>query len=650
MATQTPSAGDLLRGFTRSSHTFYLPIDSEPQPSMSTSDLHEFLRGYDISKLRTKIEPNSSIWSPLLCGMIARGNRTAEDLLFELAERAPAMVRFSMEPAIRAGLSALSDRLAAADLSRWIAKPEKGEETAFALLIAARYGNLPARAAAATLNLDEILPLQNGFPKRNQPAQWQADLLSVAHFCGHPKALPILIERAKRHPDAVDAVRTIAEREVSEEALNGLVSAGRTNPYAIKALADFRNRTSAEIPNVAIHGPSIETTETMPSFHLKERRPHIWNPFSEAANYLAVHPSLGEGEIAGDGPDGLVDFKIPGSENPCRVPRALLTPATDRDAYEAVVRRRMTRYPDMPLAFAILVLRQYLAEEELRRFSPALNNPKTLVPLRAAVAGDGIHGSFWKGYLRRVVQSLHQILGIDPVDFALKMAVGEMPDDVMIFEPARLSSAKINIRRHLTTDLIRGFVMERPWQEEWKLESLTANPVVRAAGHYYPQYYRGNRSPDVDLTDLYFAYRERDEHAMERVVGLMKPLVDTWKNQRPANGILVPMIGSAPNEQLAERLAERIYFPWQPRPANYGQGVEGQRASVKMRMVQAALKIQPDAANKLMGASVLIIDDNLTDGITYIAARKLLLESGAKDVSLAVLTRTLRRERERDWI
>jgi len=51
-----------------------------------------------------------------------------------------------------------------------------------------------------------------------------------------------------------------------------------------------------------------------------------------------------------------------------------------------------------------------------------------------------------------------------------------------------------------------------------------------------------------------------------------------------------------------------------PRADNYGHGVEGKTPFQKMEMLDNALKLDPSKASAIEGRSVLIIDDNITDG------------------------------------
>ncbi|MBF0492373.1 MAG: hypothetical protein HQM15_06285 [Deltaproteobacteria bacterium] len=61
-----------------------------------------------------------------------------------------------------------------------------------------------------------------------------------------------------------------------------------------------------------------------------------------------------------------------------------------------------------------------------------------------------------------------------------------------------------------------------------------------------------------------------------------------------------------------------------------------------MRMVQAALKLHPDSREKIKDRDVLLVDDNGTDWVTYIWARNLFFEAGARSVGIVTLTNTIR--------
>ncbi|MBL7686340.1 MAG: phosphoribosyltransferase [Deltaproteobacteria bacterium] len=254
-------------------------------------------------------------------------------------------------------------------------------------------------------------------------------------------------------------------------------------------------------------------------------------------------------------------------------------------------------------------------------------------------------------FSEKLMNSLYIQTGIDPIAFAMRMLVGEKPSQILWGELEDNSKKIHEIDRVFTTDLIRGFIQSRPWHPQL-LEGQTPEVwPVQSAGIYYPEYYRDSQRPN-DLTELYFAYREGNPEAFSEVVERMRPKIERWRNslENPENSVVIPMIGTAPNQALAEALGHPTLFPWLPRPENYGQGVEGKRAWVKWQMVDQALQLDPTFASRITGKSVLILDDNLTDGVTYVMARKRLLEAGAQKIALAVLTQTVRHPREFEWL
>ena len=70
----------------------------------------------------------------------------------------------------------------------------------------------------------------------------------------------------------------------------------------------------------------------------------------------------------------------------------------------------------------------------------------------------------------------------------------------------------------------------------------------------------------------------------------------------------------------------------------------------KLALLERALRLRPNETAPLSGKLVLLVDDNITDGVTYWIARHLMLQAGASEVGLVALTRTLRIPEARHWI
>jgi hypothetical protein len=342
----------------------------------------------------------------------------------------------------------------------------------------------------------------------------------------------------------------------------------------------------------------------------------------------------------------------------------------EKEKYEKILIDRTIRFSHLPYNYVPLVLVHYLSHEEATSVRNRLHG-RSVPPLD--LSGDPIHpGSVASDIHVRLKKNIassssKQIgwlteeankfakksagkLGIDPIIFVLRLMVGEYPSEAFNPNYRRSNLDKMFGDRIMTPDLIRGFLQTRPWMENWVQEGIFKDSPVETAGYYYPSLYKGSDRP-CDLTELYFAFREGDENAFGEVKHLMQKPIQEWAlhRQHEAPVVLVPMIGQAPLEKLAREYDLPVSFPWRPRPANYGEGVEGQRTSVKMDMVQQALKLDLDKLQEVQGKSVLLLDDNLTDGVTYIHARKLLLDAGAKEIRLMLLTRTIRTPAELSW-
>jgi len=266
------------------------------------------------------------------------------------------------------------------------------------------------------------------------------------------------------------------------------------------------------------------------------------------------------------------------------------------------------------------------------------------------LAGDRIKPSkkrsmYYSGFEQYFIE-LSQELGIDPMLFALKLCVGTSITDAL-----DLDSAKRPYNLVLTTDLLGTLIMVRPWEASWKTEKRLELANAFCAGYYYPSYYTDERPND--LNELYFAYRDGDSSARLKVAELLYDGVHRWATEQgKSETIVVPIPGreafGSPNRLLVDHFDLPVVDPWQERPADYGQGVEGHILANKMKMVERALQLTDSAMGDISGKNVLLIDDNLTDGATYLVARDRMLAAGAKTVGIAVLTLTIRNSDEFD--
>ena len=72
----------------------------------------------------------------------------------------------------------------------------------------------------------------------------------------------------------------------------------------------------------------------------------------------------------------------------------------------------------------------------------------------------------------------------------------------------------------------------------------------------------------------------------------------------------------------------------------------------RWEQLKQGLHIAPNIADRLAllrGRAVLLVDDNVTDAVTYVAAERLMVASGASAVGLVTLTRTIRLPQDLQW-
>jgi hypothetical protein len=398
----------------------------------------------------------------------------------------------------------------------------------------------------------------------------------------------------------------------------------------------------------------------------KVSRPVIWNPFLLSNDKLILHPSLGEGEIVGEGPDGRLQVLFQEQSHPITVMESVVVRPGERDKYENVLTQRLERFRHLPFNYLPLVIVPHLSNTEASALKEIINisddiglDGKPLANFRGPLLKYSLRRQMSCAAdkadkrideeVRKFSSNLAAKLGIDPLAFIFRLMVGEYPSQFIPREAKKRNVDQVALDRILTPDLVRGFLQRRPWMEEWEQAGVFENGPVRSLGFYYPDYYPNQERPQ-DQTERYFAFREGDPEAFRETTELFRRPIEEWARQENRKDtILVPMIGTAPMAELAQQFALPVLTPWLPRPQNYGAGVEGKRANVKMQMVEAALALDPGLLEGIEGRSVLLLDDNMTDAVTYIQGRKLLLNAGAMEVGLMVLTKTIRSPEELAW-
>lgn len=357
----------------------------------------------------------------------------------------------------------------------------------------------------------------------------------------------------------------------------------------------------------------------------------------------------------------MISVRFTPSSPPLWVFKNTVTFPADQESYRRILDERFANYLYLAYYYAPFVIRHFLS----------LSEQKIPIPVHTTYL---THHKYKKSMLESVKDLLwnfYESLGVDPIAFALHLMVGESPYDAAfpntrfrgdstpvastkdVGSDGKYNSNFFQNKRLLTPDLIREALVRRPWQDDWGPLGRPYPSAVRAAGHYYPSYYPQNAERPHDLTELYFEFRGGGTDVVGRTADALRESVDAWMRHgdRSSNGLIVPMIGRAPLMELASHFGYPVAFPWAPRPLDYGKGVEGKRTSEKMRLVKAALRLEenPSASDLVAGRSVLLLDDNVTDFVTYMWARKLLLDAGASEVGLVTLTHTIRNPREIPW-
>lgn len=150
---------------------------------------------------------------------------------------------------------------------------------------------------------------------------------------------------------------------------------------------------------------------------------------------------------------------------------------------------------------------------------------------------------------------------------------------------------------------------------------------------------------------LYRDFRDGRPEALAAVMRRLTPRAARWANQWPGisgdDVVTVPMPGS---NGMNLTVASQLPYPAVPAlvrdDANF-RGSEYKTAMTKLRGLSAALAFDLDYAVALHGKHVMLIDDAITDGISYLAGANLLYRFGqARKVGLVALGETIRHPRQ----
>lgn len=409
----------------------------------------------------------------------------------------------------------------------------------------------------------------------------------------------------------------------------------------------------------------VESWPTAPdraSFVPRTTRLITWNPYA-VDDDIVLHNSIGEGRLL-SGPDaeGMVTLRMIGQGDTLKVLASKITPATSKTEFLNALEQRAERNRQKAVLFAAAALGKYLSSDDPAQsfldailFKPpeySVNRIRRDQICSILVGKRALPSQERFEYFSGKLLELGRRLGFDPIAWCWRMTAGVYPGEVLSngSREGTMNRERVALHRIITPDLVRSLAFFRPWQREWQDRGSSPLSNLMTAGYYYPTYYQGAKKQD--LTKLYFDFREGNPAAVVEVAELMQPLVDQWAQTTEHSGktLLVPMIGTAPNEKLADFFGQPVLFPWLPRPLDYGEGVEGKLLFQKMLMVNQALRLNPECQENLKGAAVLIVDDNVTDYATWMVARKLLYDAGAADVGLVALTQTMRRPEDFSWI
>ncbi len=267
---------------------------------------------------------------------------------------------------------------------------------------------------------------------------------------------------------------------------------------------------------------------------------------------------------------------------------------------------------------------------------------------------------------RKFLGEIYTQYGIDPLLFALRVQDQMISgyylstphsNDLLFaaFNEGKTSEGKTTqvvthipaIQRAWTIDIFQNLLEEKPWQKDF---DPFHSEKVSSSGILYTSYYQGERPED--FTDLYYALRNSNldsiekQKLLETAASTMLPLIDAARTNNDT--LLLPIIsGSFPTEELASKLGESTQIqvlanPWEPRPPQYGAGVEGKILASKIELVGKYLKLRYGMAAQINGKDIILVDDNITDGVTFLMAQVALYKAGARSVRLITLTHTVR--------
>lgn len=422
------------------------------------------------------------------------------------------------------------------------------------------------------------------------------------------------------------------------------------------ALLDFnRSYVDAKGALHAYYGSCAPNLIRGPS-PISERRRVIWNPYALVGR-LFLHPTMGEVFIEGEPDDrGMVLVRVPRKDSLVKVMRATLIGAEEKDVYEEALRKRIEHYAHKAPAFAALGMVRYLSAKD-----PALAEIRRgLVDIGGKIHGGwyqylGNYRSMGIDYVNAIGHAMwgaSKMLGFDAIAWGWLLTNGHSPDEILLPSPeTKKGPGRLVIRNAITSDMVRGFCQLRPWQVQWSKAEIPRVPNIMAAGFYYVMSYRGEKINDLTQTTHDFVWQI--DGSLEEAARLLAPHIDSWVSAKRAEGqdvLLVPMVGTGPTDQIVQLLGYPHIYPWLPRPANYGGGVEGLTLFQKMQKVGQAMKLNPEMLTQFEGKTILIVDDNVTDKATYMQARRLLFDAGARNVGIAVISETIRNPREISFV
>lgn len=261
------------------------------------------------------------------------------------------------------------------------------------------------------------------------------------------------------------------------------------------------------------------------------------------------------------------------------------------------------------------------------------------------------------------LQKVFERYGVDPLLFVVRMQnemiggyymtiKGVDGDPIRVpqgrFAGRELVNMLVSIQREWTVDIFQALLQHRAWRETFP---AFHSDKVASSGALYTSYYQGEKP--ANLNELYYNLRnpqldpQLKAALLKKASRLMQVEVQRLISN-PENTILIPVISDAfPTQELGKALANETNLPylsdaWRPRPVGYKIDVEGRTLAKKMEILKRVLHLTDKARTRIAGNNVILIDDNITDGATFVMAQILLFQAGARSVKLATLTRTIR--------